>query len=166
MSLMLAGTAVGTTVAPISAGAQTGQGNSCLADVERLANAIGMSSRQPQAGGPATPQGNVQTEDLAQSGGVIKPPDVGAGRVMEPPNGAADGMNTAPAIPPQTAGPDGSSRGGTATRQSLDAAERAQVESLLTGARNAAQEGDTARCVESLEEARDLAREGGIETPM
>ena len=85
---------------------------------------------------------------------------------MEPPNGAADGMNTAPAIPPQTAGPDGSSRSGAATQQSLDAAERAQVESLLTGARNAANEGDVARCVESLEEARDLAREGGVETPM
>jgi hypothetical protein len=148
MSLML----VGTTPAWAQSSRDT-----CLADVERLADALGMNAQPPQ--------GSAGSGDLAQSGGVIRPPDVGTGRVMEPPPGVADGMNTAPAIPPQTAGPD-SGRGSEASRQSLGAAEQAQMESLLTGARNAARDGDTARCVETLEEARDLARESGVDTPM
>jgi hypothetical protein len=45
-------------------------------------------------------------------------------------------------------------------------AQRAQLETLLLGARNAGRQGDTAECQERLEEARELARESGADSRM
>jgi hypothetical protein len=141
----------------------------CLAEVDRLANSLGMTGQaSPQA---TVPRSGASSESLAQSGGVIKPPDVGSARVMEPPSGAADGMKTAPAIPQQEGAPEGSVPGGGTTqrgtgRSTLGAAERAQLESLLLSARNAGRQGDAAQCEERLEEARDLARESGADSRM
>src|SRR4051812_31613331 len=99
MSLFLAGAASITAIPAVA------QENSCLAEVDRLANSLGMKGEaSPQA---TVPRSGASSESLAQSGGVIQPPDVGSARVMTPPPGAADGMNTAPAIPQQDGAPQG-----------------------------------------------------------
>jgi hypothetical protein len=162
MSLVLAG------AASTASAQNTNTQNNCLAEVDRLANSLGMTGEvSPQA---TMPQSGASSESLAQSGGVIKPPDVGTSRVLEPPSGAADGMNTAPAMPQQDGAPEGSVPGGGGQRgtgqPALGAAERAQLETLLLGARNAGQQGDTAQCEERLEEARALARERGADSRM
>jgi hypothetical protein len=153
ISLFLAGAAFTST-----AGAQE---NNCLAEVDRLANSLGMKGEaSPQA---TVPRSGASSESLAQSGGVIQPPDVGSARVMTPPPGAADGMNTAPAIPQQDGAPQGTVPN---TGSNTGNAQRAQLETLLLGARNAGRQGDTAQCEERLEEARDLARESGADSRM
>ena len=155
MSLFLAGAASITGVPAVA------QENSCLAEVDRLANSLGMQGEaSPQA---TVPRSGASSESLAQSGGVIQPPDVGSARVMTPPPGTADGMNTAPAIPQQDGAPQG-----TVPNSGSNAgnAQRAQLETLLLGARNAGRQGDTAQCEERLEEARDLARESGADSRM
>ncbi|UEM18929.1 hypothetical protein JL100_017725 [Skermanella mucosa] len=139
--------------------AQQGQAQDCLAEVDQLAGSLGLNGSAPQAGSG----GSAGSESLAQSGGVIQPPDIGAGRVVEPPNPSADGMDTAPAIPRQDGAPQGAVPGG---QPEMGAAERAQVETLLLGARNAGRQGDTAQCMERLEEARELAGESGAGSPM
>jgi hypothetical protein len=149
MSLFLAGAA--------SISAARAQENNCLAEVDRLANSLGMKGEaSPQA---TVPRSGASSESLAQSGGVIQPPDVGSARVLEPPKGTADGMNTAPAMPQQDGAPQG-------TVPNSGTAQRAQLESLLLGARNAGRQGDTAECQERLEEARKLARESGADSRM
>ncbi|EWY39604.1 hypothetical protein N825_05830 [Skermanella stibiiresistens SB22] len=128
-----------------------------------MAGSLGLSGGAPQAG-------SAGTESLAQSGGVIQPPDVGAARVVQPPNPTADGMNTAPAMPRQDGAPEGAvpdaSPGQSSGQPRVGAAERAKLETLLLGARNAGRQGDTAQCEERLEEARDLAKESGNGSPM
>jgi len=167
MSLLLAGAApitIMTAATPASA-----QGDNCLAEVDRLANSLGMKGEaSPQA---TVPRSGASSESLAQSGGVIQPPAVGSGRVLEPPQGTADGMNTAPAMPQQDGAPQGTVPNGGTARQgtgqpAMSAAQRAQLETLLLGARNAGRQGDTAQCQERLGEARDLARESGADSRM
>jgi hypothetical protein len=155
MSLFLAGVA---SITAFPAGAQE---NSCLAEVDRLANSLGMKGEaSPQA---TVPRSGASSESLAQSGGVIQPPDVGSSRVMTPPPGTADGMNTAPAMPQQDGAPQGTVPN---SGSGIGTAQRAQLETLLLGARNAGRQGDTAQCEERLEEARDLARESGADSRM
>jgi hypothetical protein len=152
MSLFLAGAV--SIAATTSASAQE---NNCLAEVDRLANSLGMKGEaSPQA---TVPRSGASSESLAQSGGVIQPPDIGGTRVIEPPQGGADGMNTAPAMPQQDGAPQG-------TVPNTGAAQRAQLETLLLGARNAGRQGDAAECQERLEEARELARESGADSRM
>ena len=112
------------------------------------------------------PQRGASSESLAQSGGVIQPPDVGSARVLEPPKGTADGMNTAPAMPQQDGAPQGTVPNDGTAKPAIGAAERAQLETLLLGARNAGRQGDTAQCEERLDEARELARESGADGRM
>jgi len=171
MSLFLVGTAPITApiIAMITASAASAQESDCLAEVDRLASSLGMKGEaSPQA---TVPRSGASSESLAQSGGVIQPPAVGSGRVLEPPQGTADGMNTAPAMPQQEGAPQGTvPNSGTAQRgtekPAMSAAGRAQLETLLLGARNAGRQGDTAQCEERLGEARDLARESGADSRM
>ena len=142
--------------------AQQGRAQDCLAEVERLEGALGLTGNAPRADSG----GSASSESLAQSGGVIQPPDIGAGRVVEPPNPTADGMNTAPAMPQQDGAPEGAVPGGSSAQPEIGAAERAQLETLLLGARNAGRQGDMAQCVARLEEAQELARESGVGSPM
>ena len=159
MSFFLAGAAPITVITAANA-----QENNCLAEVDRLANSLGMKGEaSPQA---TVPQRGASSESLAQSGGVIQPPNVSGGRVLEPPQGNADGMNTAPAMPQQDGAPQGTVPNGGTKQPALGAAERAQLETLLLGARNAGRQGDTAQCQKRLEEARDLARESGADGRM
>lgn len=157
MSLMLAGAA--------SPGLAQ---ESCLADVQRFADAHGLSLYQPQArpgdvDEPAErrngiqPESPITSEDLAESGGVIEPPPIGSGVVIEPPERPGLPTPTAPPIEP-------SPEAGTGAMDR--AAERAQVETLLQGALSAAERGDARQCQELLQQAHDIARNGGEGAPM
>lgn len=113
--------------------------SACLEAVDRLGRQLGLATTLPapdqqQASGDLT-------DTLKGSGGVLQPPDRGAAVAVTPPQ-AADRMPTTPSLEPHTASP---------------AARQAQLESLLTAARAAAEHGDTAQCVARLGEAQQLA---------
>ena len=159
-SLFLAGAApiIATTTAA------SAQENTCLAEVDRLASSLGMKGEaSPQA---TVPRSGASSESLAQSGGVIQPPDVGSTRVLEPPKGTADGMNTAPAMPQQDGAPQGTVPNSGAKQQGFKLGALGGADGRLLGARNAGRQGDTAECQERLGEARDLARESGADGRM
>lgn len=129
----------------------------CAADADRLAERYGLSAQLPQSGHPTGPSEAPATtesrglppEAMSRSGGVIAPPEEGRGRVISPP--ATDrGMPTAPAVRPAPAPDDTQQR----------AAKAAQVQSLVTAARAAAQRGNEAECARRLEEARALGEPG------
>jgi hypothetical protein len=124
----------------------------CAADAERLAERYGVATELPRAGErPTTTESRgVPPEALSRSGGVIAPPEQGAGRVIAPPPSAAPTMPTAPQIRPEP----------RAGEVQSGAAKAAQVESLLTAAKAAAERGDQAECARRLEEARALDESG------
>jgi hypothetical protein len=130
----------------------------CATDADRLAERYGLSAQLPQSDRPSQPGETPATtesrglppEALSRSGGVIAPPEEGRGRVIEPP--AADrSMPTAPEVRPAPAPGDTQRR----------AAKTAQVQSLVTAARAAADRGNEAECARRLEEARALGDPGG-----
>lgn len=133
----------------------------CGAMVDRFAADLGLSGSTPR-----DEQGSGSGSDqLAQSGGMVAPPAAGDRSVVEPP-AIGSNMQTAPSID-QQAGPQASSRtppdsgpGGSGGGGGLmgQAARNAQVESLVTAARSAARDGDEARCMNSLNDARRLSR--------
>ncbi|WP_207455441.1 hypothetical protein [Azospirillum sp. SYSU D00513] len=111
---------------------------------------------QPSADGGS---GAVTSESLADSGGVIAPPAMAdgaaAGPVIEPPAAGTSNMPTAPGIGADS----GATGGGGATGDAMaSAAQTAQVDSLVTAAREAAQRGDEAQCLGNLERALNLSR--------
>lgn len=151
---------------------------SCGAMVDQFAADLGLSTEPPPVavpgpgGGTGTPglSGSTPRDEpgsgsgsdrLAQSGGMVAPPAVGDRSVVEPP-AIGSNMPTAPSISPQAnsrtppdSGPGGSGGGDGLMGQ---AARNAQVESLVTAARSAARDGDEARCMTSLNDARRLSR--------
>lgn len=116
----------------------------CREAVDRLAGELGFDAALPSSGSAE----RSMTDKLKGSGGVLQPPDVGAPVAVAPPE-TAGRMPTTPAIPPQTAEGDPAPRFGTA--------RQAQLESLLTAARSAADRGNTAECQARLKEAEQLA---------
>lgn len=160
------------------AAAQTGTQTGCAAMVEQFAADRGLSTEPPPVAvpdGPApglsgsTPRDELgsgsgagtSSEELAQSGGMVAPPAVGDRAVIEPP-AIGSNMPTAPSVAPQAnsrAMPD-SGPGGSGGANGLmgQAARNAQLEALVTAARSAARDGDEARCMQSLNDARRLSQ--------
>lgn len=135
----------------------------CLQQVDEMATALDMTTTLPEPsdlapsdlaqsdGAEAPDVGAVSA--LAESGGVIAPPDGGmAGDmpVIEPSAGQPDDMATAPDIEPE-----GSS--GTDMSALEEAAARTQIEALLTAARQAAEAAQEDVCLARLQEATALA---------
>jgi hypothetical protein len=129
----------------------------CLDQVEAFAAKIGANTGLPPAGrGPNAPEGTPKPDssDLAESGGVIAPPKTGSDMpTFEPQPAPSTPMPTAPQIEPGM-------KGG-ASELGAQAAENAQIQSLLTAARQAANTGDNQRCLDRLQEATALAADGG-----
>lgn len=161
-AILTAGAAVLLTGLPLATNAQT-----CGEEVDRLASELNVSPDLPSSsqdssqaqGGAERGDAPTMSDRLAQSGGVIQPPETGRTVTIQPPPGASPSMPTAPAVPPHSA--EGPTQGNTETQ----AAETAQIESLLTAARQAAEEGDERRCQERLAEARDLMDQQRAQTP-
>lgn len=138
----------------------------CLEAVQRFAAAHNLSPSLPPAVPPQALAGPLQdrphqdgtitesgvpdaerrAEQMNRSGGVLTPPPVGDRATLEPPATAGSSMPTAPPLSPDA----GSS-------EALSAARQAQMDSLLTAARQAAASGDENRCLESLAQAARLA---------
>jgi hypothetical protein len=97
------------------------------------------------------PEGGTLTDTLAQSGGVVRPPDIGSGVVLAPPR-TGDGMETAPAP---------ARRGASTEPPHAEAGRQAQAEALLQSAREATRQGDDAACQTRLQEAQSLLERRG-----
>ena len=134
---------------------------SCGSEIDRLARQYNLSTEAPRAGTPETPatpstpssganSGTTTTERLAQSGGVLTPPDTNAPMAIQPPRRNPDRMPTAPKVAPGP-GPDANLGG-------LTAADRTQMEALLQGARAAERQGKQEQCLERLREAEAVPR--------
>jgi hypothetical protein len=123
---------------------QAAAADSCLDQVRDLASRYGTPSNPPTA----APNGraDVTAQDLARSGGVIKPPPVQDKAVITPPSDKHDPMPTVPDVatrhPPQDVG---------------SGAERTQLQAALTAARAQAERGDEKGCQEALDRARTVA---------
>jgi hypothetical protein len=127
----------------------------CASEIARLSQQYSLSPEAPRAGSStaraprsdAAP-GTTTTERLAQSGGVLAPPDVGSPMAVQPPVANPDRMPTTPDVAPSppgnSAGTDGSG---------LTAADRARMESLLQAAQAAERKGKPEQCLERLREA-------------
>lgn len=145
-------------LAAVPSAAQT-----CRDQVDRLAVVLDLEPTPPMAGStvPGTPTGDgasggsVSSEQLARSGGVVAPPSTGDGGVIAPPPEAGAAMPTAPAVRPAPGNNAADDTGMT------DAARRAQIASLVMAARAAADEGDEARCLSTLQQVRALTPRGG-----
>ena len=130
----------------------------CASEIARLSQQYSLSPEAPRAGSstaPAAPArrsdtapGTTTTERLAQSGGVLSPPDVGSPMAVQPPIANPDRMPTTPDVRPS---PPGNSAGSDAS--GLTAADRARMESLLQAAQAAERQGKPEQCLERLREA-------------
>jgi hypothetical protein len=117
--------------------------DSCIDQVRALASQHAMESSPPTA----TPRGkgDVTTQDLAKSGGVIAPPPVQDKSIVAPAPDKHDPMPTVPDVTSQKQ-PD---------RQE---AERSGLQAALVAARAQAERGDEKGCQEALARARILAQ--------
>ena len=115
---------------------------SCLDQVRDLAARHGTPSKPPTAA--PDKKSDITTQDLARSGGVIKPPPVDDKSVITPAPNTRDAMPTVPDVGPQA-------------QQEEPAADRTKLQAALTAARAQAEQGNEKGCQEALERARTLA---------
>jgi hypothetical protein len=123
-----------TLIAPATEAA-----DACLDQVRDLASQRGVSSAPPVA---APGKGEVTPQDLARSGGVIKPPPMDDKGVIKPPADKQSAMPTIPDVAP--------------TPKEEPAADRTRLQAALTAARDRAEQGDEKGCQEALARARTL----------
>jgi hypothetical protein len=116
--------------------------DACLDQVRDLAGKYGLSSMPPTA--TADGKGEVTTQQLAQSGGVIKPPPTDDKSVIMPPSNKQDAMPTVPDVAPQAL-------------KAEPAADRTKLQAALTAARTEAERGNEKGCLEALGRAHTLA---------
>jgi hypothetical protein len=130
-------------LAALVLGAPTaGAASGCLDQVRNLASEHRLSSAPPSA---TSSKGEITTQELARSGGVIKPPPVQDKAVITPaPEDKRDPMPTVPDIAPKA-------------QQEAPAADRTRLQAALTAARERAEQGDEKGCQEALARAHTLA---------
>lgn len=129
-------------LAIVAANAQAAPSDRCLDQVRDLAARHGTPSKPPTAA--PDKQSNITTQDLARSGGVIKPPPVDDKSVITPAPNTRDAMPTVPHVAPKA-------------QQEEPAADRTKLQAALTAARSQAEQGNEKGCQEALERARTLA---------
>lgn len=121
-------------------------GDNCLERVQQLAAAYGTSTDPPTIP-PGEMRKPVTPDDLAQSGGVVEPPAMPDRSVITPPRDHS-GMPTMPdVVPPTPKGKNG---------QALDAAEISTLQALLVAARQQADRGMEAECLDGLGKAEQF----------
>lgn len=162
-----------TTIALVPAASFAGP---CGDAAERLAvehdlRADPAAGETPVGEGEAPAGGGATLSDrLAQTGGVLTPPDTGAAddeAVIEPPDPDRFPMPTTPDVqaePPSPSGgpPAATQAPGTQGPEMQQAADRLRAESLLMAARSADDAGDAETCRERLAEARDVLGDTGV----
>jgi hypothetical protein len=141
LHLIVAVAATGLVVAVVHAPPAAADTN-CLDQVRDLASQHGTPSKPPTAAPDG--KGGATTQDLARSGGVIKPPPMDDRSVIKPPSTGNDRMPTVPDVGPKT-------------QQDAPAADRTKLQAALTAAREQAERGNEKGCQEALARARTLA---------
>jgi hypothetical protein len=144
-SRLLPGARLGVAATGLAALLLSGQpaaADSCIDQVRALASQHGMKTNPPTAapGG----KGDVRTQDLARSDGVIAPPPVQDKSVITPTPDRHDPMPTVPDVAPQK-------------QQDGPEAELSGLQAALIAARAQAERGDEKGCQEALARARTLA---------
>ena len=129
-------------LAVVAANAQAAPSDRCLDQVRDLAARHGTPSKPPTAA--PDKKSDITTQDLARSGGVIKPPPVDDKSVITPAPNTRDAMPTVPHVAPKA-------------QQEEPAADRTKLQAALTAARSQAEQGNEKGCQEALERARTLA---------
>lgn len=132
----------GTGLVAIALSANAAPADKCLDAVRDLAARHGTPSKPPTASPDR--KSDITTQDLARSGGVIKPPAVDDKSVITPAPNAHDPMPTVPNVAPKA-------------QQEEPAADRTRLQAALTAARSQAEQGNEKGCEEALERARTLA---------
>jgi len=116
--------------------------DACIDQVRALAGQHAMSSSPPKVA-PGD-KGDIRTQDLARSGGVVAPPPVQDKSVITPAPDKHDPMPTVPDV-------------STQKQQDGSEAERSGLQAALIAARAQAERGDEKGCLEALARARILA---------
>lgn len=163
--------AAGAVALVASASGPAAAQQTCRAMVDRFASAENLTATTPPtvappAAGDTRPESAGNSSDgsasmsdkLSQSGGVLSPPAVGDHAVIDPPR--TGNMPTAPRVAPSPGAGAGSSADSPTGSTQDRAAQRAQMESLVTAARAAAERGDEAQCMDSLSKAQALTGTG------
>lgn len=157
-----------TTIALVPAVSLAGP---CGDAAERLAvehdlRADPAAGETPVGEGEAPAVGGATLSDrLAQTGGVLTPPDMGAAAdeaVIEPPDPDRFPMPTTPDVQAEPPSPTGAPPSAAQGREMQQAADRLRAESLLMAARTADEAGDADTCRERLAEARDVLGDTGL----
>lgn len=129
-------------LAAIALNAQAAPAQKCLDEVRDLAARHATPSKPPTAA--PDKKSDITTQDLARSGGVIKPPAVDDKSVITPAPNTRDAMPTVPNVVPKG-------------QVKEPAADRTKLQAALTAARSQAEQGNEKGCQEALERARTLA---------
>ena len=125
-------------------------GDNCLDRVQQMAVAYDTSSDPPTVP-PGAMNKPLSTNDLARSGGVVEPPATQDRAVITPPP-AHSGMPTLPDVVPKE------SKSKSPDKQTLDPATASALQALLVAARDQAERGMEAECLEGLRKAQELVR--------
>jgi hypothetical protein len=116
--------------------------DNCIDQVRALASQHALTTNPPTVA-PGD-KGDIRTQDLAKSGGVIAPPPVQDKSIITPAPNQHDSMPTVPDVTSQKQ-PDGPE------------AERSGLQAALVAAQAQAERGDEKGCREALTRARILA---------
>jgi hypothetical protein len=140
LSAFFAFAATGCSVLLLSG--QPAAADTCIDQVRALARQHALDSTPPTVapGG----KGDVRTQDLARSGGVIAPPPVQDKSIVAPAQDKHDPMPTVPDVTSKK-------------QQDGSEAERSGLQAALVAARAQAERGDEKGCQEALARARVLA---------
>ena len=155
MPRRIAGAAL-VAVLAVTVAAGDAKAQRCADEIALLAQQYALTTDLPKPPadlGSSSGSMGVAPEDLARSGGVIAPPEGARGRVFDPPR-QDDPMVTTPEVRPQT------QNGRTEGSRGLDAAKRAQMQSLLDAAREADRNGNEAECLARVARARAIPAPG------
>jgi hypothetical protein len=131
----------------------------CLDDVQKLAESHGVPTEPPTVTPHDKAAPGVTTDQLARSGGVIKPPPSADPSVIEPPKGQDPGMATVPGVKPQPGAPNAatpSAPGAPTAPTDHAGAQRTTLQAALVAARADAERGDEQGCREQLAKAHDI----------
>jgi hypothetical protein len=129
----------GVTALPLACAAHA---STCMDQVRDLADRYHVTTKPPKADAEG---GRITPEQLSKSGGVVKPPPVADKSVIAPSHPSSDRMPTLPDVAQST--PEA---------PKAQAVERASLQSLLMAAREQAENGLEAQCLDRLHKAHEL----------
>ncbi|MBV8189793.1 MAG: hypothetical protein JOY64_37050 [Alphaproteobacteria bacterium] len=115
--------------------------STCIEQVHELADRYHVTTKPPKADAET----GLSTNKLSQSGGVVTPPPVADNSVITPAQPPKDRMPTLPDVTASTPEPP-----------KAKAAEQASLQALLMAAREQAEQGREAQCLDRLHEAQQL----------